>query len=117
MFQARLHGDLDLFLGDFNMTGLDRSGTPVDTPMTLFRTGQSTTITGTGPVPHQEGLDLVYAGTSIRSPGAVVDGVALGRAQTSVIPFPMSPGGTPFGHDYMYRLSDHRPVLVELTGL
>lgn len=72
-FQEILKGHIDLFIGDFNMTGLDEDTKKVSLPMTLFRTGGSTTYTKTGPVAHEEGLDLVYANpTTIRAPKTLV---------------------------------------------
>ncbi len=112
VFQTFLQPHLDLFIGDFHMTGLDSGGVPIATPMTLRRTNASTTITPLGDVPHAEGLDLVYAGAMLTAAGAGVGGVALGRAQVSVIPFPPM-----MDHDYMHRLSDHRTVMVEIKGL
>jgi hypothetical protein len=111
-FQTYLHNKIDLFVGDFNMTGLDANPSGVNLPLSLFRTNSSTTITPNGPVQHPEGLDLVYGDGLRLANGAAVGPSQIGRANVSVVPLP--PG---VNFQDAYALSDHRPVLVTLKGL
>lgn len=108
-FQNVLGNHVDLYVGDFNMTGL---GTQTAQPITLMRTHQSTTITDQGPVKHQEGLDLVYrnalrigdASTAVNPMNGLI-----GRATVSV--------RNPTNYVQAYEVSDHLPVYIEIKGL
>lgn len=80
VFQEYLKGVVDLFIGDFNMTGLGTDERTVNLPMRLHRTHVSTTITKAGPVDHDEGLDLVYRNAATLSDGSMATGVMVGRA-------------------------------------
>lgn len=108
-FQNVLGNHVDLYVGDFNMTGL---GQQTAQAITLMRTHQSTTITPNGMVNHAEGLDLVYR-NSLRIGDATTQVNAMngliGRATVSVVNtanFPRS-----------YKVSDHLPVYIEIKGL
>jgi hypothetical protein len=111
-FQTTLAGHIDLFVGDFNMTGVGGQTRNVQLPLTLHRTNTSTTLTEAGPVPHEEGLDLVYMDAARIASGTVVGGGQIGRATVSVIP---KPANKTFPQTF--ELSDHLPVLVTLKGL
>lgn len=109
-FQKVLLDDVDLYVGDFNMTGLSEQ---TRQPLVLHRTGQSTTITEGGPVNHQEGLDLVYRNTvrlGDASSGVNTSSNLVGRVRVSVLPP---------GNDYKkaFAVSDHLPVYIEVKGL
>ena len=107
--------------------------------MTLLRTGKSTTYTETGPVKHEEGLDLVYANASTigeppkelvmqdvssksesielgsvlnTAPSVSAQGTQIGTAFVCVLPKPED-----IPYDKAFKLSDHLPVLVQLKGL
>lgn len=112
VFQQYLKDKVDLFLGDFNMTGLGSDPRTVNLPLTLHRTNTSTTITTSGPVSHQEGLDLVYRnGATLLVPGQAASGTMIGRAPVGVVPVPLN--------DYKkaFELSDHRPIVVTIKEL
>jgi hypothetical protein len=111
-YQRLLHGHVDIFLGDFNMTGLDTTPSRVPLPLTLRPTGGSTTLTANGPVPHQEGLDLVYMDSTRLGAGTVVNGNQIGNAYVCSL-------GKPNHLTYQeaYDLSDHLPILVTLKEL
>lgn len=112
VFQQHLKKEVDLFVGDFNMTGLGEDQRTVNLPMKLCETHTSTTITKSGPVQHEEGLDLVYRNKkTLLPPGVAVNHKMIGRATVGVVPVP--------GNDYekAFELSDHRPILITLKGL
>lgn len=111
-FQTALKNKIDLFIGDFNMTGLDTETSRVSLPLTLHRTNQSTTITASGPVAHEEGLDLVYIDAARIAPGLIVGGNQIGAAVVSVLPKPAS-----MSYQEAFDLSDHLPILVRLKRL
>ena len=111
-FQTLLQGKIDLFVGDFNITGLDEQTSKVSLPMTLHRTNASTTYTAAGPVAHNEGFDLVYVDAARIAPGTVVGGTQIGRAVVSVLPKPAS-----LSYEEAFDLTDHLPVLVTLKHL
>ncbi|HVT93511.1 MAG TPA: hypothetical protein VHD76_11755 [Bryobacteraceae bacterium] len=108
VFQPILYNHVDLYVGDFNMTGL-KGKAPI-TPICLHRTNQSTTFTKGGPVPHAEGLDLVFRNhlrIGDRAMPVQVDDEFIGRATVQVI----APGGD---LDTAFDVSDHLPVYIEL---
>jgi hypothetical protein len=111
-FQKYLEPYIDLFLGDFNLTGLDNLGGSIKLQPTLklHRTNQSTTISAAGPVGHAEGYDLVYRHK--KTLGGAASNKALGRAEVSVIPIPAS-----MNYQEASKISDHRPILVTVRGL
>jgi hypothetical protein len=111
-FQTFLNGKVDLFIGDFNMTGLEASPSKIGLPFTLHRTNQSTTISEQGPVNHAEGLDLVYIDGARIAPGITVSGRQIGSAVVSVIPKPDD-----VSFEDAFELSDHLPVLITLRKL
>jgi hypothetical protein len=111
-FQRLLRGEIDLFIGDFNMTGIGPDPRVANLPMTLQRTNTSTTLTASGPVAHEEGFDLVYIDAATIAPGIAAQGTQIGKAFVSVIPKPDS-----VSYEEMYDLSDHLPVLVTLKSL
>jgi hypothetical protein len=110
VFQDILHPTVDLYVGDFNMTGL--------TPQTkqaiaLQPSGYSTTITKTGPTKHREGLDLVARNTvrlGDASSGVNANNGLVGRVNVQVV----DPG-----NDYKkaFAVSDHLPIYIEVKGL
>lgn len=109
-FQKVLMDDVDLYVGDFNMTGLTEQSKD---PIVLHRTQQSTTITEDGPVAHKEGLDLVYRNTARlgdASSAVNTSGSLVGKVRVSVLPP---------GDDYKkaFAVSDHLPVYIEVKGL
>jgi hypothetical protein len=111
-FQTFLKGKVDIFLGDFNMTGLEATPSNITLPLVLHRTNTSTTYTATGPVNHAEGLDLVYADATRIAAGTAVSGSQIGSAVVSVIPKP-----TTMTYAEAFELTDHLPVLVTLKSL
>lgn len=108
VFQPILYNYVDLYVGDFNMTGLKEKA-PL-TPICLHRTNQSTTFTKGGPVAHQEGLDLVFRNQlsigDLKVP-VQVDDEFIARATVQV----MDPGAK---LDVAFDVSDHLPVYIEL---
>lgn len=112
VFQTYLKEFVDLFIGDFNMTGLGSDTRTVNLPMTLHRTHGSTTITKAGPVGHEEGLDFVYRNAATLSDGSMATGVMIGRATVSVVPKPVS-----LSYEQAFDVSDHRPIMITIKGL
>ena len=108
-FQNVLGNQVDLYVGDFNMTGL---GQQTAQAITLMRTYQSTTITSDGMVNHDEGLDLVYR-NALRVGDATTQVNAMngliGRATVSV--------RNTANFARAYKVSDHLPVYIEIKGL
>ena len=111
-FQTCLKDIVDLFIGDFNMTGLGTDPRTVNLPMRLHRTNASTTITKEGPVDHEEGFDLVYRNDATLSDGSMATGVMIGRAAVSVVPKPEL-----MSYEEAFKISDHRPVMITIKGL
>ncbi|MCX4244142.1 DUF4157 domain-containing protein [Paraliomyxa miuraensis] len=102
-----LYNDVDLYVGDYNMTTAGDVMTPVD----LVRTYQSTTYTGSGPVNHNEGLDLVFRNKLRLVNGSPdFDDGEKAKIVASVIPKPND-----VGYDDAYEITDHLPVKVVLT--
>ena len=112
VFQTLLLDQIDLFISDFNMTGLDETPSKVPLPLTLYRTSSSTTYTKNGPVDHEEGLDLVYVDAARIAPGVAVSDTQIGRAVVSVLPKPST-----ISFEDAFNLTDHLPVLVTLKHL
>lgn len=112
VFQQLLKSEVDLFIGDFNMTGLSEYGNTVNLPLTLHRTHTSTTITEKGPVAHNEGFDLVYRNcTTLFAAGQAATATMIGRASVGVVPVPDN------NFVKAFELSDHRPIIVTLKEL
>ncbi len=108
VFQKILYNYVNLYVGDFNMTGLKEQA-PIS-PICIHRTFQSTTITERGPVSHQEGLDLVfrnYLRIGNRAMPVQADDKFVARTTVQVIP----PGDNLVT---AMEVSDHLPVYIEL---
>ena len=110
VFQDVLHPSVDLYVGDFNMTGL----TPQTKPAIVLQpTGESTTITKYGSTSHSEGLDLVARNTvrlGDASSGVNTGNGLVGRVQVQIV----DPGQN---FAKAFAVSDHLPIYIEVKGL